>query len=211
MRAEHLDFIVEEPSMEAFLRGLLPNILSNKATFEVYPHQCKSDLIRNLPARLLGYSAWLPKGRRIIVVVDCDNDECNRLKLDIEEIVQRAGLRSRTKRENLPWQIVTRIAIEELEAWYFGDWDAVKLVYPKVNPNVPTQAHYRHPDAIKGGTWEAFERCLQRAGYFKGGLRKIEAARLLGCACNPEQNRSPSFLAFRDAVLEAITTPMVIK
>lgn len=207
MTGQHLDFIVEEPSMEAFLRGLLPNMLSMRATFEVYPHQCKDDLIKNLPARLLGYSAWLPDSRRIVVVLDCDNDECSNLKVEIEKIVEKAGLRSRAKRENLPWQIVTRIAIEELEAWYFGDWAAVKQVYPKVNPNIPTQAHYRHPDAIKGGTWEAFERCLQKAGYFKGGLRKIEAARLLGQAIDPQRNRSPSFLAFRDAVIEAIAEP----
>lgn len=124
MTGQHLDFIVEEPSMEAFLRGLLPNIIGMRATFEVYPHQCKDDLIKNLPARLLGYSAWLPDSRRIVVVLDCDNDECSHLKVEIEKIVEKAGLRSRAKRENLPWQIVTRIAIEELEAWYFGDWAA---------------------------------------------------------------------------------------
>ncbi len=32
------------------------------------------------------------------------------------------------------------------------------------------------PDAIPGGTWEAFERVLQRSGYFQTGLRKLEAA-----------------------------------
>ena len=205
MTSNHLEFIVEEPSMEAFLRGLLPKLLGSNSTFEIYPHQCKEDLIKHLPMRLAGYRMWLPENWRIFVVVDCDNDECNQLKNKLENIAEKAGLRSRTKRDEYSWQIVNRIAIEELEAWYFGDWAAVRQVYSKVNPNIPTQAHYRHPDTIKGGTWEAFERCLQKAGYFKGGLRKIEAARLLGKALDPLRNRSPSFSVFRDAIIEAAT------
>lgn len=106
MTVEHLDFIVEEPSMEAFLCGLLPNMLSMQLTFNVYPHQCKDDLIKSLPTRLLGYSAWLPDSRRIVVVLDRDDDECSHLKVEIEKIVEKAGLRSRTRRENSPWQIV---------------------------------------------------------------------------------------------------------
>ena len=42
-----------------------------------------------------------------------------------------------------------------------------------------TKSAYGDPDAIKGGTWEAMERELQRAGYFKSGLAKIEAARVI--------------------------------
>jgi hypothetical protein len=207
MTAEHLEIIVEEPSMEAFLEALLPSVLGEKATFRVYPHQCKDDLIKHLPSRLIGYGSWLPDQWRIVVVVDCDNDECTVLKQQLEDIVDKAGLRSRARFAHRPWQIVTRVAIEELEAWYFGDWVAVRQIYPRVNPSIPAQALYRNPDSIRGGTWEAFERCLQRAGYFKGGLRKIEAARLLGKAIDPYQNRSPSFVSFRDAIMEAVTDP----
>jgi hypothetical protein len=40
-----------------------------------------------------------------------------------------------------------------------------------------TKGSYRDPDGVLGGTWEALERILKRAGYFKTGLRKMECAR----------------------------------
>ena len=44
-----------------------------------------------------------------------------------------------------------------------------------------------------GGTWEALEHILQRAGYFACGVRKIEAARENAKFMLPEGNRSRSF------------------
>jgi hypothetical protein len=90
-----------------------------------------------------------------------------------------------------------RIAVEELEAWYFGDWEAVRDAYPKAPPTIAVQAKYRRPDAITGGTWEAFERVMRRGGYFRGGLQKIEAARRIGEHVDPDRNTSPSFQVFR--------------
>ena len=98
--------------------------------------------------------------------------------------------------------MINRIAIQELEAWYFGDWDAVRAAYPRVSETVPRRTGYRDPDAIAGGTWEAFERVLQRSGYFAGGLRKIQAARSIAPHVDPVRNTSHSFQVFRDALLE---------
>jgi hypothetical protein len=198
-----LEILVEEPSAEAFLRGLLPRLIESGTTFELYPYNGKQDLLNNLPARLAGYSHWLPPTSRIIVLLDCDDDDCDALKLKMEGIAVSTGLLSRTAASGLPWQIVNRIAIHELEAWYFGDWNSVRQLYPRVAAEIPRKEAYRDPDRIAGGTWEAFERILQSAGYYKGGLRKIEAARAIGACANPLVNQSSSFLAFRDAVLEA--------
>ena len=66
-------------------------------------------------------------------------------------------------------------------------------------------ARFRDPDAVKGGTWEAFERILQRHGHFRTGLRKVEAARMISARLDPDRNRSRSFAAFRDVVVEATT------
>lgn len=189
--------------MEAFLRALLPRLLPHDRTFEVHTFQGKNDLLGKLEARLRGYATWLPADWRILVVVDRDDEDCLDLKQRLETATQRAGLRSRSHADK-PWQLVNRIAIEELEAWYFGDWSAVRMAYPRLPATVPNQQRYRDPDAIAGGTWEAFERILQRRGYFKGGLRKIEAARTLGGVVEPERNRSHSFCRFRDALLEAV-------
>lgn len=190
--------------MEAFLRALLPRLLGDATSFQVHAHQCKDDLLKKLPARLKGYAPWLPEAWRIVVVVDRDDDECHALKQRVEDMIAAAGLRSRSAAGAVTWQVVTRIAIEELEAWYFGDWAAVRAIYPRVVATLPEQKKCRDPDAVAGGTWEAFERVLQKAGHCKSGLRKIEAARALGGMMQPGRNRSRSFQTFRDALLEAI-------
>jgi hypothetical protein len=204
MKAEHLEILVEEPSMEAFLRQLLPGLLGEKATFNVYPYQCKDDLLGKLHARLQGYASWLPENWRVVVVIDRDDDDCEELKQRMEHAASSAGLRTRNAGAAQTWQVANRIAIEELEAWYFGDWVAVRNMYLKVPATIPQKEPYRNPDEIQGGTWEAFERVLQKAGYFKTGLRKTEVARALGKCMDPAQNRSRSFAVFRDTVLEAV-------
>lgn len=201
MAVSHVEVLVEEPSMEAALRVLLPRVLGD-LTFEVYPYQCKDELLKRLPDRLRGYSAWLPDDYRIAVVVDRDNNDCHELKRQLEQMASAADLRTRTSACGGPYQMVNRLAVEELEAWYFGDWDAVREAYPKVPESIPNQAKYRDPDAIAGGTWEAFQRVLQRAGYYQTGLRKIEAARAVAEHWKPQVNRSHSFRLFRDVLQE---------
>ena len=204
MMATHLEVLVEEPSMEAFLRALLPRLLPHDRSFEVHPFQGKTDLMEKLQARLRAYAQWLPEDWRIVVVVDRDDDDCESLKERLEVIASNAGLVTRSRAGRRRWQLVNRIAIEELEAWYFGDWPAVCTAYPKVSPDVPHKAGYRDSDAILGGTWEAFERVLQRHGYFKTGLPKVGAARTIGGLLDAGRSRSRSFTKFRDAIAEAI-------
>ena len=203
MAAAHLELLVEEPSMEAFLGALLPRLLPQDRTFVVHPFQGKSDLLSRLEPRLRGYAAWLPADWRIVVVVDRDDADCRALKRQLEVMARRAGLRTRSRAGNAPWQLVNRIAIEELEAWYFGDWAAVRTAFPRASANVPRRQGFRNPDAIAGGTWEAFERVMQAHGYFKGGLLKIEAARTIGAHVDPARSSSRSFRAFSDAIVEA--------
>lgn len=191
---------VEELSMEAALQELLPRLLG-ETDFEIFVFQCKDDLLKKLPARLKAYSAWLPDDWAILVLVDRDDDDCRRLKQQLESMSEAAGLLSKTRAgAGLRFQIANRIAVEELEAWFFGDWPAVQAAYPKVPSTVPAKAPFRNPDAIAGGTWEALERVLQRAGYFATGLRKLECARAVAQHMDPQRNTSASFRAFCEAV-----------
>ena len=189
--------------MEAFLRALLPRLLPRDRMFGVQVFRGKRDLLKKLESRLRAYATWLPDDHRIVVMVDRDDDECLALNEQLEEAGGRAGLLSRTRAAGRPWQLVNRVAIEELEAWYFGDWEAVRAAYPKVSANIPNKTPYRVPDAIAGGTWEAFERILKRRGYFTTGLRKVEAARAIATHIDPVRNRSQSFGLFADAIVEA--------
>jgi len=202
MSVRHVEFLVEERSMETALRLLAPKILGD-LPFQIHSHQGKRDLLSKLPQRLRGYAQWLPQDSRIVVIVDRDSDDCHQLKARLERSAREAGLSTRTNaKSNGIYTVVNRLAIEELEAWYFGDWKAVRAAYPRLSVKVPKKAPYRDPDAIRGGTWEAFERLLQRAGYFKGGLRKIEAARAIAQHWEPTRNTSTSFRVLQDVLKE---------
>jgi hypothetical protein len=194
--------LVEEPSAESFLRALLPRLLPPDRTFQIHPFQGKQDLLGKLESRLRAYAQWLPEEARIVVIVDRDADECTELKERLESHATTAGLRTRSSHPE-QWQIVNRVAVEELEAWYFGDWPAVCEAYPRLPLTVPQKKGFRDSDAILGGTWEAFERILQKSGYFETGLRKMEAARVLGGVIVSERSTSSSFVCLRDALVEA--------
>ena len=208
MRANHIEFLIEEPSMEAFLLAILPRLLGNKTSFVIHVHQGKMDLLKQLKARLKGYRKWLPDDFRIIVLIDRDDDDCSTLKADMENAAVTADLHTRSVGA-ADYRVVNAIVIEELEAWFFGAWSAVRDVYPKVPVTIPNQSQYRDSDAVKGGTWEAFERILQRAGYFSGGLRKVQAAREIGRTFEHTMCKSKSFNHFRKIILEAIEERIV--
>ncbi len=57
MTAQHFEILVEEPSMEHFLHGLLPA----DRTYVIHAFQGKHDLFRKLEQRLRGYVRWLPE------------------------------------------------------------------------------------------------------------------------------------------------------
>jgi len=201
MTMDHIEVLVEEPSMEAALLILLPQMLGT-TSFHVHSFQCKQELLARLPARLRAYRGWLPENWGIFVVVDQDNEDCRALKERLEQTAQDSGFVTRSASSGAMYSVVNRLAIEELEAWYFGDWNAVRAAYPRVSETIPHKRGYRNSDAIVGGTWEAFERVLQNSGYFKGGLRKIDAARSIARHMTPSGNTSHSFQVFRDALIE---------
>ena len=120
MPSRHLEFHVEEASMEAFIRAWVRQVLPDDCTFDVRRYRGKPALLRKLGDRLRGYARWIPPEYRIVIVVDRDNDECQELKSRLERICENAGLRSRRTAGSADWQVVTRIAIEELEAWKRG-------------------------------------------------------------------------------------------
>lgn len=202
MAVEHVEFHVEELSMEAALRALLPRMLGD-VTFDVFPYQGKHDLLRELPKRLRGLVSWLPAAWRVVVIVDEDRSDCVKLRHQMDQIATGAGLKVRGG--SASWQIANRIAIEELEAWYFGDWAAVRAAFPRVPEGVARQSNYRQSDRIRGGTWEAFERILNDAGYYSGGLQKIAAARAIAGFMELSRNTSPSFGKLRDVITEITT------
>jgi len=201
----HIEFLVEEPSSEAALQNILPGVLREQITFSIHPFRGKPDLLKKLPARLRSYRAWIPDSWRIVVLVDADENDCREIKEKLEraaiqaKLITKSGVRSGSR-----FQVLNRLAIEELEGWFFGDIEALHSAYPRISPHLGIRAPYRDPDAIIGGTWEALERELRRVGYFSGGLNKINAAREISRFMVPERNRSRSFQVFRQGLIEMI-------
>ena len=190
--------------MERFLQVALPRMIPDHCSVGIHAFRNKQDLLRKIRNRLRGYQHWIPPNWRIVVLVDRDDQDCHALKADLEAAADAANLRTRSQAASGVWRIANRIVIEELEAWYFGDWEAVRQAYPRVSANIPRRARFRDPDAIKGGTWEAFERVMKKHGYFTTGLRKVEAAESIAAHIDPDRNRSRSFSVFRRALVEAI-------
>ena len=200
-----VDFLVEEPSTEKALRGFLPKIIPQEVIWDIKNLGCKSRLLAELPKRLTGYANMLKAGmdKRVVILVDRDDEDCEKLKKQLEKMAKEAGLATKKHPLKGRWQVVTRIACEELEAWFLGDPEALCQAYPKIPAGYITGQKYRAPDEIKGGTWEAAEYLLQKHGYFKGGLGKISFAQTVSPLLDESRSQSPSFKKFCEAALAA--------
>jgi hypothetical protein len=190
----HIELLVEEPSAQEVVRALADRALGDRHTYEIRTFQGKHDLLAKLPQRLAAYRHWLIDGC-VVVLVDRDSDDCNSLKARIEEMAQAAGLATPSHSPSGRYNAVMRIAIEELEAWYLGDVPALRSAFPRLG-DLSRRERSRDPDAVAGGTWERLEAELQRVGYYRGGLAKIDLARRLAPLLDPERNRSHSFQVF---------------
>jgi hypothetical protein len=193
----HFEILVEEPSAEAMLVILLSRFFDNGThSYKIITHQGKMDLLSQLPSKLRAYAkrvAYDPM-LRVLVVIDKDAENCFDLKQKLNELGVNSGMITKgVNQVDDSYNLVNRIAVEELEAWFFGDPVAVISAYPRVR-STHFKPRHRTTDNIQGGTWEAFERLLQQAGYFKSGLRKIECANAIATFMNPTINLSPSFI-----------------
>ncbi|MDE0637857.1 MAG: DUF4276 family protein [Candidatus Poribacteria bacterium] len=199
----HIEFLLEERSAEVVLQSILPKILPVDVSFYFHVFEDKQDLLKKLSARLKGYSTWIPNDWRIMVLIDEDRQNCHELKTRLENAAHEAGFV--TKSSTLPYgdfQVVNRLAIEELEAWFFGDIAALREAYPKVSKSLQYNRKYRNPDAIAGGTYEALERLLKRS--YKRVFPKTSVARNIAPHMEPDRNRSKSFQVFVEGLKACI-------
>ncbi len=129
----HIEFLLEEPSSEAFLKGMLEKLLLPNTTMNTIVFQGKPDLLANLRARLKAYQKWIPEDYRIVVLIDEDRADCRALKAKLEDAARGAGLPTKSRPKRGKFVVLNRIAVEELEAWFFGDPQA-HLLHRRSNP-----------------------------------------------------------------------------
>ena len=192
----HIEFLLEEASAEVALKSILCKILSDDVSREFHAFQGKPDLLGKLPERLKAYRRWITDDWRIMVLIDRDREDCFQLKAQLEGIAHDAGFvtKSSASQEG-DFHVVNRLVIQELEAWFFGDVEALRIAYPRVSRSLQYQAKYRNPDTITGGTYKALERLLKRLND-RERLSKTTLAQNIAPHMEPKRNRSKSFQVF---------------
>lgn len=193
----HIEFLLEEHSAEVALKHILPKIFMEGVGYKFHVFEGKHDLFKRLPNLLKAYRRYIPEHYRIVVLVDEDREDCLELKARLESAAGDAGFGTKSNpTSDGTFQVVNRLAIEELEAWFFGDVEALRAAYPRISKNLPSKQRYKDPDAIAGGTYEELERLLVAKKYYKGRLHKPTIAGNIAPNMEPNRNRSKSFQVF---------------
>lgn len=175
-----LVFLLEEPSVKYLLDELLPRILPPDVTFQTIPHRGKRDLEKSIPRKLRGWNE--PGDIRFVILHDQDMQDCIELKQEILRLCEA------TDRPCL-----VRIACQEMEAWYFGDIEALCSAYdrPKLKCLIGKKK-YRVPDAIPDPKEELYKLIPEH--------QQITGAKRVAPYMDIERNTSESFQQFVSGV-----------
>ena len=219
----HFEIVVEGQSGAKALEALVPKIIGeDHHTYRVRAYKgigripanmrdpeaaSRRILLDSLPKLLKGYGRAFhdyPADYLAAVIVVCDLDEkCLRaFRRELMSILNACDPKPQTH---------FCIAIEEGEAWFLGDLDAVRAAYPRARS--PVLEAYTN-DSICG-TWERLADAIYPGGAQKlsgGGWQAIGAekakwAETIAPRMNVLGNRSPSFRYFRDKLLELAGVP----
>lgn len=179
-----LVFLLEEPSAQDLLEGLLPRLIPNSVAVRYLVFEGKQDLEKRMVRMLRG---WLTPNSQFVVLRDQDSGDCKVVKKNLVKLASSAG-----KSDAL-----VRVACRELESWILGDLDALAGAYDA--KNVPKQRYrqrYRNPDKL--GAPVAELRKLVPT------YQKRDGARRLGVLLDPERNASTSFKTFCSGVRDLV-------
>ncbi len=171
----NLVFMLEEESAKSFLEVLLPKILPSCVRCTLIPHQGKSDLQKSIPKKL---RAWSDPNSFFVILHDQDGNNCVDLKNQLQKICH---LTSR-------YSPLICIACHELEAWYFGDLDALQKAFPGFcAKKYRNKARFRIPDDIVQPA-----KVLEKEKKIRG-FGKVYAAQKVSKYMDIKRNRSNSF------------------
>lgn len=114
-------------------------------SFDYRPNINDMTLLHQLPAKIKAYSREPMENRVVIVLLDLDSNNKNELLSKLNSIIDYCN--SHIKIEFL-------FAVEELEAWYLGDRNALI----KYNPNIKIDELHDYAQDSICGTWEVLAR-----------------------------------------------------
>ena len=212
----HFEILVEGQADLTALSILMPNIVGeydHPHTWRIHKHRGvgifpenlaakpnKNDptLLHNLPSKLRGYGEEKRDDLVVVVLIDLDDrKDCIAFKNDLMKLLGYCVHEP---------QVLFRIAVEELEAWFLGDRKALQQAYPKVDTRILDE----YIQDSQCGTWEKLARAIYPGGLEKlkqDGPRSVKIlkqkriwAKDICRYMDVHQNRSSSFRAFRDGL-----------
>ncbi len=136
----------------------------------------------------------------MVVVLDSDRRNCAEFLAELQALVAACNPAPNT---------MFRLAIEEVEAWYLGDQQALRAAYPRVRADVLD----RYVQDSVCNTWELLadaiypggSAAIKKAGWPLPGRIKYEWAEKIGPLLEPDSNVSPSFGKLRDGLRRLVT------
>lgn len=155
-------------------------------------------LLYNFPSKLRAYGKSMSDNEVVVILVDLDNrEDCVSFKSELLSILDQC--------ERKP-NLLVRIAIEELEAWFLGDQVAVINSFP----NCKIQQIESYTQDSQCGTWEVLGKVINDP-KFKNLLsdnkrsrlvleEKVKWAKKIAPNMNVDENMSPSFICFRNGL-----------
>ena len=208
----YIEILVEDSSGAMLLEVLLPQLLGPQGdanTWRVHAYKgigkipqgigkkadpAKRILLDQLPKLLRGYGKT-PGIDAVVIVLDTDKRDCVAFLAELKAVIDDKMVVPDT---------MFRLAIEEIEAWYFGDRDALLAAYPRARQDVLRQ--YVQDSVCD--TWELLAdavylggaSAIKKAGWPLPGQVKHEWAKKIAPLMEPDRNVSPSFCKFRDGL-----------
>ena len=208
----HIEVLIEDSSGERLLGVLLPKLLGEQGdphTWRTHHYKgvgrlprdlkpsgdpVKRILLDQLPRLLQGYGRT-PGIDAVVVVVDSDKRNCQDFLAELKSLADSCQPAPRT---------LFRLAIEEIEAWYFGDRLALFAAYPRAKADVLD----RYVQDSPCGTWELLadaiypggSKSIKKSGWPSPGQIKHDWAARIGPQLELDRNVSPSFHKLLDGL-----------
>jgi len=222
----HFEILVEDQSGKKTLDILIPKIIGEAHSFRTHAYKgigriprnmkdpndpSKRILLENLPKLLRGYGKTFcgygtQYSAAVIVVCDLDQNCLKIFRQELLRILHACDPKPETR---------FCFAIEEGEAWFLGDLNAVKTAYPNARDEILNI--YRN-DSICG-TWEKLadaiysggSSALRGKGWQTVGMEKSKWAENITPYMQISRNRSPSFCYFRNTMQQLAAVPSILK
>lgn len=173
-------FLLEEPSMKAFLEVLVERFFPNwhhNNRVKFFNFEGKHDMQKRLSQFVRNFKKSY-NNTKFIILMDQDNKICTEVKSKLSNLSSQGG-------EDSP---LIRIVCQSLESWYLGDLQTVEELTKIKLARFQEQQRFRQPDTIPDPK-QTLKTRIKR-------YMPIQFAKEFGRKFTPENNNSYSFQIF---------------